>query len=279
VDDDGAGGPRRRRGGHPSSARIAPVVAICALLAACGGGSGSASRADPGSAADGAATTLRVFAAASLTDAMADLEEAFEVDNPSVDVVVDLAGSASLRAQILEGAPADVVATANVEIMDDLVAAGVVTGRPVRFATNRLVLVVAPGNPAGVEALDDLTDASLFVGLCAAEVPCGDLADAALGAAGLVVEPDTREPDVRSLLAKVRSGELDAGLVYATDASAAADAGVEAIELPAGLPVTTDYPAAVLTTAAEPRLAAAFTTFLVDGPGREILAANGFGRP
>lgn len=261
--------PRRRRTVLDrllSPPTIGSWLALLAAfaVAACGGG-----RQGVGD------STVLVFAAASLTDVMADAEVAFEAANPDIDIEVNLAGSASLRTQILEGAPADVVATANQAVMDELVDADRLTGRPTILATNRLVIATAPGNPAGIVELGDLVDPERFVGLCASEVPCGGLADRVLTAAGLSVEGDTREPDVRSLLTKIESGELDAGLVYATDV-AASTADIDAIELPSELPATTDYPIAVLARTPEPEAAAAFVAFLGGPEGRRILSEHGF---
>lgn len=244
--------------------------AISLVTSACAPSNGGATAEDR--------RTVLVFAAASLTDVMADAETAFEAANPTIDITVNLAGSASLRAQILEGAPADIVTTANPSVMDDLVEAGRVTETPIVLARNRLVLAVAPGNPAEVDDLADLADPELFIGLCASEVPCGDLADRAAAAAGVDIETDTREPDVRALLTKIETGELDAGLVYHTDVAASAT-DVTAIELPTGLPTTTDYPIAAVTDAADPAATQAFLDFLAGTEGREILADHGFQVP
>ena len=248
------------------------------IVAASLAGSCGAPAADPTDPAV-ESVELRVFAAASLTGVMADLEAAYEASTPGVDVVVNLAGSSTLRAQILDGAPADVVATANPEVMDDLVEAGLVIGQPLPFASNRLVIAVAPGNPGGVAGLDDLARPDLFLGLCARGVPCGDLADTALAEAGLTIEPDTREPDVRALLTKVRSGELDAGLVYATDVAATSADGVQGLALPPGLATETTYPVAVLTEATTPEEGQRFARYLTGAEGAAILADHGFGTP
>jgi molybdate transport system substrate-binding protein len=225
----------------------------------------------------GGRATVLVFAAASLTDAMAGIEEAFEAEHPDLDIELNLAGSAALRAQILAGAPADVIATANQAVMDDLVAAGAVGGSPTIFATNRLTIAVAEGNPADVTGLEDFARPEPFLGLCAAGVPCGDLADAALERAGVVPDVDTREPDVRALLAKIETGELDAGLVYASDA--ATSDRVEEIALPVDLAAESTYPVAVLAGAPCPLGARAFVEFLVSDRGREIVTRAGFGPP
>jgi molybdate transport system substrate-binding protein len=162
--------------------------------------------------------------------------------------------------------------------MDDVVAAGAVAGEPVVIATNDLQLVVPTGNPAAVRSLADLARDDVLVGLCAAGVPCGDLARRALDAADVEATVDTEEPDVRALLAKVAAGELDAGIVYRTDVAAAGER-VEGIELPADAQQVTRYPVAVLAGSAVPAAAVAFVAFVGSARGRAILASHGFGPP
>ncbi len=222
-------------------------------------------------------TTIRVLAAASLTDAFADVAAAFEDAEPGVVVELNLAGSSSLREQILQGAPADVVATANSTVMDQLVDAGAVEG-PERFATNVLEIVVPEGNPAGVTSLDDFADDDLLVGLCAAAVPCGEFARRVLSLAGVEPSLDTNEPDVRALLTKIEAGELDAAIVYTTDVRAAGS-GVEGIEIPDMQNVVADYPISVVVESGERSAAAAFVDFVLGTEGQAILRSHGFGAP
>lgn len=216
---------------------------------------------------------LTVFAAASLTDAFGSLGEAFEEATGS-DVTFSFAGSSALREQILAGAPADVIATADEATIDALVQAGV-AGDPELLAANQLQLAVPAGNPAGVTGLADLADDDLLVGLCAAEVPCGRLAREVLTAAGVTPSPDTEEPDVRALLTKLAEAELDVGLVYRSDVAAAGGA-VEVVADDLGPAAATTYPIAVLTDAADPDLAAEFVTFVRSAGGRAILLEHGF---
>lgn len=131
-----------------------------------------------------------------------------------------LAGSSSLVAQLAEGAPADILITADEVTMQRAVAAGSVRGEVSLIASNTLVLAVAPGNPAGITGIADLSRADLLWGLCAGDVPCGALADQALAAAGITPAVATRELNVRALATKIALGELDGGLIYATDAAA-----------------------------------------------------------
>jgi molybdate transport system substrate-binding protein len=254
--------PRGRRPG--GAARAALGAAALVATAACG---------DGGAVADEGA--IRVFAAASLTDAYEDVVAAFEAGHPGASVELVFDGSPALVAQIADGAPADVVATADERTMDRLVDEGLVDGEPRVVAENRLDLVVPAGNPGGVTGLDDLADGDLLVGLCAPEVPCGDLAQRVLAAAGVTPAPDTEEPNVRALLTKLTAGELEVGLVYRTDA-AAAGGDVEVIDV-AGLgDATTPYPVAVVAGSGDAAAATDFADFLAGPDGREVLAGHGF---
>jgi molybdate transport system substrate-binding protein len=242
-------------------------------MAMLGGGCGG-DRADR-SAMDG---TVTVFAAASLTDALTEVAGAFEAAHPGATVELNLAGSQALREQILAGAPADVFAPAAAAEMDSVVRAGEVVGEPRVFARTTLEIVVPAGNPAAVDGVADFADDDLLLGLCAVEVPCGALARQALDRAGVSPRPDTEEPDVRSLLAKVAAGELDAGIVYRPDVLAGG-AAVEGIPIADDVNVVTDYSVAALARAPEPALAGAFVDFLVSGDGRAIVTSFGFGAP
>ena len=131
------------------------------------------------------------------------------------------AGSQSLVAQVADGVPADAVLVADQVAFDAVLDAGGDLDREITFASNHLVLAVAPDNPGDVASVADLADPERLIGVCAAEVPCGRLAAAALAELGISVSPDTEETSARALTAKITSGELDAGLIYITDARAA----------------------------------------------------------
>ncbi|MDP9454066.1 MAG: molybdate ABC transporter substrate-binding protein [Actinomycetota bacterium] len=254
---------------------VAVAAGLALALAGC---------ADGGAAGDtaGGARVLSVFAAASLTDAFSEIGEVFSssspTSSPGVEVRFNFGPSSGLLTQLLEGAPADVYASADEATMDEARAGGAVAERPTAFARNVLALAVPAGNPVRVRGLADLARDELLVGLCAAEVPCGRLARQLLDREAVRVAPDTEEPDVRSLLTKIEAGELDAGLVYRSDVRAGG-ARVEGIEVPESEEVGTTYPVAPVARAAEPELARAFVAFVVSGEGRRILADHGFLAP
>jgi molybdate transport system substrate-binding protein len=216
-----------------------------------------------------------VSAAASLTDAFADLESGFESENPGVDVVLNLAATSTLRRQILEGAPVDVFASADLPNMEAVVATGLVSGDPRVFATNRLQIAVAAGNPTGITGLADFAERGRLVGLCAEAVPCGSLARQALDSAGITPSLDSEEPNVKALLTKIASGELDAGIVYVTDVGA--EPAVEGIDIAPEHNVENQYAIAVLAGASDRPLATLFVEYVMSPTGQEIIAGHGFG--
>jgi molybdate transport system substrate-binding protein len=269
----------RTAGATATAITTAVVLLGLSVVAACGdddtGDPASGAAAPDGSGLDGSITVL---AAASLTDAFDDVATAFEDANPGVSVERNYDGSSSLRDQILAGAPADVFASADASTMDAVAEGDALAGEPATFATNQLAIAVPAGNQAGVEGLEDFGDDSLLIGLCDEEVPCGDLGREALANAGVTPAPDTNEPDVRSLLDKVESGDLDAGIVYVTDVQAAGDR-VEGIEIPADDNVVTEYPIATLAASEDPDVAEAFVAFVLSAEGQDILRSHGFGPP
>jgi len=183
-----------------------------------------------------------------------------------------------LREQILEGAPADVFASANLSNMDQIVESGSVAGEPSIFARNLLQIAVPPGNPAGITGLTDFGRDELLIGLCAEGVPCGEFARDALDAAGVIPATDTDEPDVRALLTKIEAGELDAGITYVSDV-VSAGGSVEGIDIPDDENVVAVYPIAVLAESASPEESEDFVDFVLSAAGQAILVEHGFAAP
>ena len=215
---------------------------------------------------------LNVFAAASLGPVMAGIEQEFEAANPEVDVVVNLAGSSTLAAQIVAGADAAVFASANVAQMD-VVRDGLGLGAATVFATNALVIVVAPDNPLGIAGADDLARPDVVVALAAPEVPAGAYALEMLGRAGVEVAPSTLELDVRAVVTRVALGDADAGIAYLTDVVGRAD--VASVPVPDGQQVLVEYP----VLAIDPSSGDPFVEMLTSEIGRAILRDAGFGAP
>lgn len=245
--------------------RLVTVLALAVSATACG--------------ATGAATDeLVVFAAASLTDAVTELGAAFTDTEPGTTVTVSTAASSDLAAQILEGAPADVFASADLITMARLTEAGAVAGEPVVFAHNRAMIAVAPGNPLAITGVADLADDDLVVVVCSPEVPCGRYATEIVANAGISLTPDSYEANVRAVLTKVVLGEADAGIVYATDVAQAGD-DATGVEIPAEVNVEAEYPIAVTVEAGNPDGGQAFIDFVLGPAGQAILERHGFTAP
>ena len=242
------------------------------LLTACGSSAGPA---PSGPALSG---NLTVLAAASLSGAFAAEAARFQADHPGVRVSSSFAASSTLAAQVQQGAPGDVFASADEANMKKLADAGLVSGAAAIFATNRLQIAVAPGNPKHITGLADLAGNGVLVDLCQPAVPCGTYAQQALGKAGVTVRPVSQEADVKGVLTKVEVLEADAGIVYATDVKAAG-ARVAGVDIPDAQNVTAKYPVATIKAAANPAAAQAFIDFILSPDGQAILAGYGFTRP
>lgn len=220
------------------------------------------------------AEKLTVLAAASLTEPFTEAQPALGRDPINVDARFSFGGSGTLVEQIMAGAPADVIATANTTTMQRLVDAGLVD-EPKVFARNQLGILVAPGKPKKVSGLADLARSDLLVVLCGDDVPAGRYAAKALSSAGVSVKPRSYEPDVKAAVAKVTSGEADAAIVYVTDIAATGGKG-ELVPIAAGHNVVATYPIAVVKASANHAAAERFVTAIVSGPGQDSLRHHGF---
>lgn len=220
-------------------------------------------------------TALTVYAASSLTGAFEQLGQDFESSHDGVEVQFNFAGSSDLVAQIQEGAPADVFASADEANMEKLTADDLEGSDPQAFASNTLEIAVPPGNPAGVKAFADLAGEGLNLVVCAPEVPCGAAAQTVADSAGVDLTPVSEEQSVTDVLAKVTSGEADAGLVYVTDVIAAGD-DVEGIEFPESSEAVNVYPIATVAGTKHADLAEEFVDLVLDETGQSILEDVGF---
>ncbi|MGH9183774.1 MAG: molybdate ABC transporter substrate-binding protein [Acidimicrobiales bacterium] len=261
--------PRPGSTPRPRVVLVAVVTALALAAPACGAADPDRSRGVPRS------ERIIVLAAASLTDAFGELGAAFEATHPDVSVTVSVAGSSSLVTAILEGAPADVFASASPTTMGQVVDAGETAGPPRTLARNVVEIAVPEGNPAGVGGVADLARPELVVGLCAPQLPCGGLARRALAQAGVTPSVDTEEPDVRALLAKLEAGELDAGVVYRSDV-ASAPGQVDGIEIPGAGDVVATYLIATLRRSLHPQVAGAFVDAALSTTGQATLRRWGF---
>jgi molybdate transport system substrate-binding protein len=219
-----------------------------------------------------------VYAASSLTTAFGELGKKFEAAHDGVHVQLSFGGSSDLVAQVQNGAPADVIATADEANMDKLTADSLTGAKPELFATNTLEIAVPPDNPAGVASFQDLGKPGLALVVCAPEVPCGAATQAVAEKAGVTLEPVSEEQSVTDVLGKVTSGEADAGLVYVTDVKAAGS-DVKGVPFPESRSVVNRYPIATVADSAHADLAQAFVNLVLGQDGQQVLADAGFGRP
>lgn len=247
--------------------KLAIAVGVLAGLVACGGSAATA----PGPA-------TRVFAAASLTAPFEELARRFEAAHAGSRIQMQFAGTPTLVLQIREGAEADVFASADLPNMQKVVDAKATAAAPQPFASNRLTIVVAKGNPKHVVGLADLARADLKVALCGPEVPAGKYARQALAKANVEVRSVSDEASVKALASKIELGEVDAGIVYVTDATSAA-ARLDAVSIPESQNVIATYPIAVLVKSRTPAVAAQFVEYVRSPAGQAVLSQFGFGAP
>ncbi|HUL84011.1 MAG TPA: molybdate ABC transporter substrate-binding protein [Actinomycetota bacterium] len=256
------------------------IVAITLALMAAACSSSNSSTTSPG----GGTTKLTVFAASSLTGAFTQIGIDFEASNSGTTVDFNFGSSTDLAAQIASEGTADVFASASGKAMDAVQAKPGVTGRT-DFATNQLVIVTPANDPGGVSSMQDLTKPDVKLVLAAVGVPVGDYARQALTNAGILDAATANvvsdEQDDASVLAKVASGEADAGIVYTSDVSTAASSGthVRSVDIPAALNVTATYPIAVVTGATRSAAAQAFVAYVTGSSGQATLKTFGFGPP
>jgi molybdate transport system permease protein len=250
--------------------RLLPCVVAVLLVAGCGSSGASG---DP----EALGGDLTVLASASLTETFTELGEQFETANPSAHVRFSFAAGSTLATQIVQGAPADVFASASVNHMDMVVEAGRAR-EPVVFASNMLTVAVPAGNPAHVTSLEDLADPKVSVAVCIPKAPCGRLAAQVFKNTGIDVTPVTQEIDVKATLNKVVLGEVDAGLVYVTDVKAAGRK-VEGIAIPGKVNASTNYPIGVIEGSSHRRLAQAFVDHVLSEGGEAVLTRAGFSPP
>lgn len=266
--------------------RLLPLLALLAAL--------SGALAAPVAAAPSPQTPaeLTVFAAASLTDAYRQIGRNFERLNPGTRVVFNFAGSQQLAAQLGQGAPADVFASANTAQMTVAVNAGRVTKDTAKtFVLNRLLVVTSPSSKASITRLQDLAKPGLKLVFAAKAVPVGQYSldfldkaarDPAFGSGykdAVLKNVVSYEENVRSVLAKVSLGEGDAGIVYISDVISSPRTPVKRITIPTSLNVIASYPIATVSDSKQAALAQRFVNYMFAGDTRLILVRYGFTLP
>ena len=235
------------------------------------------------------AQTLTVFAAASLTDAFSAIAADFEAAHPGVTVALNFAGSSTLAAQLAEGAPADVFASANPRQMTAAEESGRIAADVAQtFAHNHLVLGIPANNDAGIESLHDLATPGVLLVLAAPEVPVRNYTDTLLDAlaANAAYGPEWREAvmanlaseevDVRGVVTRLALDEADAGIIYSSDITPDVAAQVASLPIPDAVNPLASYPIAVVTDSPHADLAAAFVDAVLAPDGQAVLTHWGF---
>ena len=248
------------------------VVVLATALALVGCGGAQTEQGAP------ARVPVTVLAAASLTDVFTTLTPQFEAANPGAELRFSFGGSSALAQQIVNGAPADVFASADQKQMKVVADAGKVAGTAQPFVTNVLTIVVPPGNPKNIHSFADLAKPGVTEVVCAPPVPCGAATTKIEQTTKIKLSPASEEQDVLSVLSKVEAKVADAGLVYVTDARSAAAAGkVQEVNFPEAKTAVNTYPIAVISNSPHAQLARAFVAFVHSPAVQQQLAAAGFG--
>jgi molybdate transport system substrate-binding protein len=248
---------------------VIAVLAAAIIASGCSSSKKTTSSAQTG--------TITVYAASSLTGAFNDIAKAFEKAHRGAHITFNFGASSTLSTAITNGAPADVFASASPKNMASVVTAGE-AANPANFVKNVMEIAAAPGNPAHVATVADLAKPSTKVALCEPTVPCGSVAAQVFAKAHVTVHAVSLEQDVKSTLAKVELGEVDAGVVYVTDVLSAGPR-VVAVAIPDALNASTEYPIAVMTHSTHSALAQAFVAFVTSVAGQAVLRAAGFQQP
>jgi molybdate transport system substrate-binding protein len=256
---------------------IAAGLAAVAVAGCSSSGSGSSPSSASSSPSAASTGTITVFAAASLMGTFTQLGTQFEAAHPGDTVKFSFGPSSGLSTQITSGAPADVFASAAPANMDTVVSAGD-AANPQDFAKNTMEVATPPNNPGKVDSVTDLAKKSVKVALCQPQVPCGVVAAEVFKNASIKVKPVTLQPDVKSVLTQVETGNVDAGMVYVTDVMAAG-AKVKGVSIPASDNASTLYPIATISNSKHKSIAQAFVAYVLSPAGQQVLTAAGFQKP
>lgn len=258
-------------GGAPARAVRAAgsLFLVLALVAAVGCGG------DASAGGSGDVTELQVFAAAGLTEAFTELGDQFSAEHPGVEVTFNFAGAPTLVTQVEQGAMPDVFAIADADNMKKVADA---MGESRVFARNKMTIIVEPGNPKGIDGLEDLADEHLKVVLGDPALPAGKCANEILSRAGVTVRPVSLEENVKSVVTKVALGEADAGMAWVSEIGAHVGQ-VEGVTIPDAQNVVEVFPIAVPRNSGHSGAAQEFIDYVFSDAGQQVLAASGFMPP
>ena len=273
---------------------IAVMIAMVFAMTACGGSGDGEEAAEPAET-----TTVNVFAAASLSNVMAEFEASYEEANPGVDIVVNADSSGALLTQIQEGAPCDVFFSAAQKQMDELEGAGMVTeGTRTNVVNNQLVVITQPDSETAVTGLADIAKAK-SIALADGSVPVGKYTRQAMINLGLLAEAEdpaaittqevsdqlggveiSEQGNVSKVLAAVEEASCEVGTTYLSDTIGHEDS-VKILET-VGYDVTGNiiYPVAQIVNQdaddAETAAAADFIAYITNDDAKALYQKYGF---
>ena len=262
----------------------AVLTAVCVMsFAACGSSdtNTTASGGESTTAASGAKKEIVVLAAASLTDVCGELEKMYEEENKDIDLVFSYAGSGALQTQIEEGAPADLFISAAKKQMNALKEKSLMKEDTIcNLLENKVVLIVPAESTLGLTSFEDVKkDDVKMIGIGELEsVPAGQYAKTIftnLGFWDVVEKKANYGTDVRTVLTWVESGEVDCGVVYATDAYTTDKVKIVA-EAPEGSCDKVIYPAGVVGASKNADAATAFLNYLKSDEAMKVFEKYGF---
>lgn len=254
---------------------LLPLAVLCSLLAACGSPA-------PAASTPSQKVSLKVFAAASLTESFNAIKTQYQAEHPNVTIVYNFNGSQLLVQQIINGAYADIFASADQANMQKASDASLVSA-PKTFARNRLTVIVPTANPGNIQNLKDLARKGLKLVMAAPAVPVGKYSLQVLDKMGAssTYGPDyeksvkgnvvSQEENVKAVLQKVQLGEADAGIVYTTDVTLDAASKVKMIDIPDTFNVIAEYPIAVTKNSTNQDEARAFMQYMLSPAGQAVL--------
>lgn len=231
---------------------------------------------------------LVVFAASSLTNVFMELANEFEAQYPGTNVSLNFASSSQLAAQIMEGAQADIFASANQIQMTNIADASLTKGQPIIFAGNQLTVLVPKDNPANIQSLADLANPDITLILAAPATPIRVYSDQIIQqyarrqytgqqyADAVYANLASEESNVRQVVTKIALGEGDAGFAYLSDLTPDIADYVLSIPIPPEDNITAEYPIATLSSSQNPNTAALFITFVLSPEGQAICSKWGF---
>lgn len=252
---------------------------IASLLAAVVSGGCGAQQTPPPQAAQ--PIELNVSAAVSLKDALGEIQKNYQAKNPNVKLIYNLGASGALQKQIEQGAPADIFISAAPKQMAEMAAKNLVNKATRKnLVENKLVLIVPQNSTLGLTKYEDLTKPNvkqISIGE-PATVPAGQYAQEVLKKLGIwddVKDKAVQAKDVRTVLAYVETGNVEAGIVYKTDAASSDKVKIAAMA-PEGSHQPIVYPVAVLTATKQQKAAEDFLAYLTDPAGKAVFEKYGF---